>query len=223
MRSRSLSLQSSSSYWDKLGGEWAKQGRDALWRSYCDARKNALLSRWLPGTRDKRLLKTDTFDEAVAASLYPKLRLHARHLIGIDVSPVIIQAAQTRYPEFDILQADIRSLPFVDGYFDVVLFFPTLDHFDSRDSISQALEELHRVLATKGASTHHPGQRDEPNCGLPQSAAVRSGTPPWTCSLSRGEDLRRPRLDQATLLQRLQNSPAHLCGTLPANAGGTNR
>ncbi len=42
------------------------------------------------------------------------------------------------------------TLPFPDGAFDRVFSNSTLDHFDSRDDIREALRELARVLHPEG-------------------------------------------------------------------------
>ena len=76
--------------------------------------------------------------------------LGARDLVGVDL-------AAAEVPGLRSVQADIRSLPFADGEFDVVLAISTLEHVgrdntqyglaDERDgaSLDTALRELRRV------------------------------------------------------------------------------
>ncbi len=96
------------------------------------------------------LLKTDLFDEAVAAGLIRELEARAERVVGIDVSPSVLAAAQSRYPELETHRADVRDLPFESATFAAVLSNSTLDHFDSPDDIERALRELHRVLVPGG-------------------------------------------------------------------------
>jgi SAM-dependent methyltransferase len=104
----------------------------------------------LPEPVAGRLLKTDLFDEAVAPGLIRELEARAEHVVGIDVSPSVLAAAQGRYPKLETHRADVRDLPFESESFTAVLSNSTLDHFESPDDIDRALRELHRVLAPGG-------------------------------------------------------------------------
>jgi SAM-dependent methyltransferase len=139
------------SYWDAVidGGA----GQSGLWRAHSDALNSALVARWLPaGDRKvaRRILKTDLFDEAAGTGLYPLLRTRADTVVAADLSAATVRAAQSRYPELETVRADVRSLPFADGDFDVVVSNSTLDHFESLADLVAGLRELKRVLATGG-------------------------------------------------------------------------
>jgi SAM-dependent methyltransferase len=137
-------------YWDGIGDAWTEQHLDPVWRTHSDAVYAALLERWLPAKKLRRILKTDLFDEAVAEGLYPVVQARAERVTGFDVSPRIAAAACARYPRLEGIVADARRLPFDDGKFDAVISLSTLDHFASRDDIRRALVQLHRVLAPGG-------------------------------------------------------------------------
>lgn len=137
-------------YWDDIGREWAAGTDDALWRRYCDERHAALVGRWLPAAAGARMLKTDAFDEAVSAGVYPSLRTFGR-VHAVDVSPVILDAARRRHPRLVAAAGDVRQLPYHDAAFDAVISLSTLDHGDSVDHIAQGLAELHRVLRPGGS------------------------------------------------------------------------
>jgi SAM-dependent methyltransferase len=134
-------------YWDEIAAEWTELGRDPVWRAHSDAVNSMLLARWLPANRLRRVLKTDLFDEAVAEGLYPVLESRAERVTGVDLSPVIVESANARYPQLEGIVADVRRLPFGDSEFDCVVSTSTLDHFDSRGEIRQGLLELRRVLS----------------------------------------------------------------------------
>jgi SAM-dependent methyltransferase len=138
-----------SAQWDAVLASWRETRGAALLRAYSDAANRRLLERWLPA-RAGRVLKTDVFDEAVAKGLAPFLAGRAEALVAVDASPATIEAARRRHPGLDARVADVRSLPFEDGSFDVVVSTSTLDHFSARAGIDTALRELRRVLAPGG-------------------------------------------------------------------------
>jgi len=126
----------------------ARDGR--LWRAHSDAVNGAVVGRWLERGSCERLLKTDLFDEAMGSGLQPMLESRARRVVAIDVAPSVLAAAKSRYPALDVVAADVRRLPFADASFDAVVSNSTLDHFDTRAEIRDALAGLHRVLRAGG-------------------------------------------------------------------------
>ncbi len=139
----------SAAYWDEVGEAWTDGHVDALWRAYCDRRNGSLIARWMDHTNG-RILKTDSFDEAVSNGVYDVLRAHATRVTTIDVSATILRAARARHGTLTPALADVRRLPYADGAFDVVVSISTLDHFESVDAIRVALGELARVLRSGG-------------------------------------------------------------------------
>jgi len=136
--------------WNEVAVEWQRGRRDALWRAHSDAVYTALLDRWLPTTTLDVVLKTDLFDEAVSAGLYPPLTRRARTVIGIDLAHVTARQAVARYPSLGAIGADVRRLPFRDGTFDAIVSLSTLDHFRSAVDLDAGLGELRRVLRPGG-------------------------------------------------------------------------
>jgi SAM-dependent methyltransferase len=139
-----------SDYWDEIAAEWKQRGRTGVWRMVSDGVNCDLVSRWLPPCPGGSVLKTDLFDEFVGAGLVPRLLETFGTVTGIDISPVVVDAARARYPRMKAETADVRQLPFADGEFDAVVSNSTLDHFPSHDDIAAALVELHRVLRPGG-------------------------------------------------------------------------
>lgn len=123
---------------------------EGLWRVHSDAVNAALLARWLPAQACANVLKTDLFDEAMGDGLYPLLSRHAGRVAALDVAPSVLAAATARHPGLLAVAADVRRLPFATGIFDAVVSNSTLDHFDARDQILEALRGLHRVLRPGG-------------------------------------------------------------------------
>jgi SAM-dependent methyltransferase len=137
-------------YWDRIGREWAQKHRQRLWRTHSDAVNGRLLIRWLPEEKVDRLLKTDLFDELVSEGIYPFLARRANHIFCIDISPFTLRMIQGWPAGPRRIGADVRSLPFASGAFDVIVSNSTLDHFSSADEIASSLCELHRALRSGG-------------------------------------------------------------------------
>lgn len=134
-----------SDYWNTVGHSLANGPPDTLWRAHSDTTNERLLARWLPRGRYGMALKTDLFDESVGAGLYPLLSRHAGEVHGIDIADACITAAGERYPEMRARRADVRELPYANGYFDCIVSNSTLDHFENAAHIDAGLRELYRV------------------------------------------------------------------------------
>lgn len=134
-------------YWDTVVS--ANEHPQPLWRVHSDAVNSAWLMHRLP-VANERVLKTDLFDEALAAGLYPVLAARARLVVGIDIATPTVRAARARHPDARVAATDVRELPFATGCFDTIISNSTLDHFGSVDEIALSLAELYRVLRTGG-------------------------------------------------------------------------
>jgi ubiquinone/menaquinone biosynthesis C-methylase UbiE len=71
-------------------------------------------------------------------------------IVGIDLLEERVAAAQRRAPAAEVRQADVQSLPFPDGRFDLVLLLTVLSSQPSLDAMRQTLREGRRVLAPGG-------------------------------------------------------------------------
>jgi SAM-dependent methyltransferase len=143
-------MMTEAQYWNGVGERSTARHRQPLWRMHSDAVNSAWLASRLTVRPSGRLLKTDLFDEALAAGLYPLLSARVRHVIGIDLAVSTLQAARVRYATLQSVGADVRSLPFAAGAFDGVVSNSTLDHFAAVADIAASLKELHRVLRPGG-------------------------------------------------------------------------
>ena len=136
--------------WDALARSWANGSRHRLWRDHSDAVNTALLKSWLPKRPVERVLKTDAFDEAVTAGVYPALARYAHEVYSIDVATEALRAARARYGKLRTLTGDVRAVPCRAGSFDVIVSLSTLDHFDDVNDLHAAVGELARVLSAGG-------------------------------------------------------------------------
>lgn len=141
---------SRASEWDGYGSRWVAERPQQLWRRHSDAVNVALIRQWLPQKKLRRVLKTDLFDEAVSTGICPSIGERAGQVVGLDVSFSVIEQAAKSCPGLGGAGADVRNLPFSAQSFDAVVSLSTLDHFDSRDDVSAAMREVHRVLAPGG-------------------------------------------------------------------------
>jgi SAM-dependent methyltransferase len=137
-------------YWDSIYETFKKDSAHSLWRSHSDAVNIALLGRWLPKGKTGLMLKTDLFDEAISNGMYPFLTTTTEDIIGIDISSLIVKEAKNSHNGLKGSVADVRSLPFHENAFDIIVSISTLDHFASRKEIINSLREFHRVLRKGG-------------------------------------------------------------------------
>jgi SAM-dependent methyltransferase/RimJ/RimL family protein N-acetyltransferase len=111
-----------------------------------------LFAGWAPGLAEARILKTDLFEEAGGTdALVPSLVRAGGRVVGMDVSPQVAAQANVRcHGQAPSIAADVRSLPFGSGSFDLVLSPSTLDHFHDPRDLGRSLREMHRVLRPGG-------------------------------------------------------------------------
>jgi ubiquinone/menaquinone biosynthesis C-methylase UbiE len=81
--------------------------------------------------------------------------LRPRRLVGLDVDGCLLEQARERTEGLaggiELREGDVRTLPFDDASFDLVVDFGTCYHVARR---AQALREIARVLATGGRFVH---------------------------------------------------------------------
>lgn len=118
-------------------------------------------------------------------------RLKPRELVGVDVDPALVDVAARRVRDHGlnarVIEADVRSLPFEDRSFDMVIDFGTCYHVGGgRVGARLALQEISRVLRRDGLFVHetrvaqrlaHPVRsfgRTLPWGGVPELVVERS-------------------------------------------------
>ena len=86
-------------------------------------------------------------------------------LVGVDVAEDALERARSRVAGVaEVVNADIRDLPFDDHSVDVVVCFEVIEHVDRQD---EALAELRRVLRPDGALLISSPNRDVYTPGNP--------------------------------------------------------
>lgn len=70
-------------------------------------------------------------------------------ILGVDLSPQMIAAAQNRNPHINFKAADILNLPYADASFGAAVAFYAIVHF-SYGQVLAAFKEINRILLTGG-------------------------------------------------------------------------
>jgi SAM-dependent methyltransferase len=117
---------------------WArKPGHDSYWRFHRD-----LFLASVPAAGRK------TLDVGCGEGrLSRDLKALGHDVVGVDVSPTMVEAAQRADQQIETQLADAAELPFQDGAFDCVVAFMS---FQDIDDLSGATREVHRVLEPRG-------------------------------------------------------------------------
>lgn len=138
-------------YWDEVAEEARKGAPLDVWRAYMRFVYGKLIHAWFP-TRSSIALKTDLFEEAV--SMQCPLADLGNGNIGIDRSLAVVRAAHHRFDHNGdnrgMLVCDLRSVALRSNSIPRILSGSSLDHFNKKADLSQALCELARVLAPGG-------------------------------------------------------------------------
>ena len=124
------------------------------------------------------------------------------HLIGLDFSPAMIQAAREQYPEIQFEVVESATIPLPDASVDGVLLFSVLTCIPTDEGQRALLKEVYRVLNRGGLlyisdlwlQTDERNltryERDEQKYGiygvfdLPEGVTVRHHDPKWIASLT---------------------------------------
>jgi SAM-dependent methyltransferase len=148
--------------WEQHAPDWVRWARepdhDSYWRHHRDQFLDLVPS---PG----RL----TLDIGCGEGrLTRDLTALGHTVVGVDVSPTMIEAARARSPELEFVEADAAALPFEKGSADLAIAFMSLMDIDDMQG---AVRETARVLAPGGrlvsAVVHpinsgHELERDHP-------------------------------------------------------------
>ena len=94
-------------------------------------------------------------------------------VVGVDISQRILETARVRIPRAQLRQANLESMPFEDGRFDLVLSSQVIEHVLDAPA---AMRELFRVLEPGGRmviSTDNAANRVSQVLNAPRTALTR--------------------------------------------------
>jgi len=139
--------------WERVGArESASWYLDPLVAAQRRRLHRELVWGWTPGIDIRRVLKTDSFEEAhgddgILFDLFP----HA-YALGMDLAVSTARRAQARNPHARVrfLASDVRDLAIRPGSMDAIVSTSTLDHFDSRAEFERAIGQLAGALRPGG-------------------------------------------------------------------------
>lgn len=72
---------------------------------------------------------------------------HPKQIIGLDLTPAMIDKARERYPQLEFVVGDILQLPFPDETFDVITSNCVINHASDKRKV---FSEIYRVLKPDG-------------------------------------------------------------------------
>jgi len=95
--------------------------------------------------RFKKNIKFPLLDVGAGAGDFIKLSRKKfpnkiKDIYGIDLLPK---------PELNIIEGDIKNMPFDDNYFKTIICSEVLEHLD-KETLRKGLDEIHRILEKKG-------------------------------------------------------------------------
>jgi SAM-dependent methyltransferase len=126
----------------------------------------------------------------------------AKEVTGVDLAEEVVAAARAAVPEARFETGDVRSLPFADDSFDLVVCFEVIEHVADQEA---TLDELRRVLAPGGALAISSPNREQYVPGNPHH--VRELT---TAEL---ETLLKARFAEVRLLQQCNFAASSISAT----------
>ncbi len=143
--SQSAVKQNDLDMYEVFADEWWSEGgsRFRSLRAISDFRLK-LIDQWIPHSKDLTVLDLGCGGGFLCAPLSKQ----GSTVIGVDISPASLKAAQTQSdPSARFICADIRSVPLPSGSADIVLLGDVLDHLPD---YPEALKEASRLLRPGG-------------------------------------------------------------------------
>jgi len=138
------------SFWGAVGATFPSLKGAASTAYYFECER-LLHEQFFPPLKNRMLLKTDLWDEAKNTEILRWAAEQGARPAGIDISPDVVREAwdvlKVHRPSFAV--ADVRSLPFRSGSFDLIYSMGTIEHFPEH---GVAVKELFRVLKPAGTA-----------------------------------------------------------------------
>ena len=147
-------------FWDGVGEDFPDLGGAASTAFYRE-NEQRLIGRHLPRLPGARVLKSDLWDEARNTRILQWMQQQGARVFGIDISGPVIRMARREFgpAALHAAGADVRSIPFRDGSFDLVYSMGTVEHFAETEG---AIAEIFRVLRPGGRAIVGVPNRHDP-------------------------------------------------------------
>jgi len=144
-----------SAYWNSVAERIIRYPLEQNIAEYKREEHIKLIEKWVGSLRNKTVLKTDLFEEALGQDHFLFWMLNQTHQVyGMDISFNITKRAKDRTKQLNcksnkFVVCDVRMPSFKNESFDLVVSNSTLDNIYKND-VSGALFELRRILKPKG-------------------------------------------------------------------------
>ena len=154
-----------------------------------------LIKKWFNNLGSVKVLKTDLWEEAFGDDqILFSLMSEKIKIFAVDISENITKRASSVKSGKGMCQhyltADVRSLPFKTGAFDLILSTSTLDHFRNDDDLKGSLLELKRMLNKSGSMIIAINNKHNPFFHLSLSLGRLLGVIPYPIRFYRLQELR---------------------------------
>ncbi len=138
------------SFWNSVGSSFPSL-KGAPSTAYYAECERLLFATFFPRLSNRRILKTDLWDEAKNTEILLWAAEQGARPAGVDIAFDTVQQAKTTMggycPAFAV--ADVRALPFQAETFDLIYSMGTIEHFQEHET---AVRQMFRVLKPKGVA-----------------------------------------------------------------------
>jgi len=137
-------------FWEDVGATFPSLKGAASTRYYFDCERR-LFETFFPPLADRRVFKTDLWDEAKNTEILRWAGEQGARPVGVDVAPDVVREASRVLAPFRGLcvVSDVRALPFADATMDLIYSMGTIEHFHDWDV---AMREIYRVTKPGGTA-----------------------------------------------------------------------
>ena len=126
-------------YYEEIAADYDSSRFNNSYGRYIDTQEREILSQWLANYKDKTVL-----DLACGSGRFLNFATD-----GLDVSGNMLQIANNKYPDKNLILASADNIPLAPNSYDVVFCLHLFMHL-SKEKIQSILNECHRILRPNG-------------------------------------------------------------------------
>jgi len=138
------------SFWNSVGSSFPSL-KGAPSTAYYAECERLLFTLFFPKLNERRILKTDLWDEAKNTEILLWAAKQGAKPAGVDIAFDTVRQAKTVMQGYDpaFAMADLRALPFQPETFDLIYSMGTIEHFQDYET---AVQQMFRVLKPHGVA-----------------------------------------------------------------------
>lgn len=126
-------------YYDDLASSYDNNRFGNSYGKYIDQQERAFLNALLSSNSYEKIL-----DSGCGTGRFLEYATH-----GIDISPAMIEIARSKFPEKEIKEGSLSSIPYQNTYFDLIYSLHVIMHLDVKTT-TEFLTESHKKLNENG-------------------------------------------------------------------------